>query len=212
MNIKETEFYRNSRLGLIFTRNLLLWLCPFFIFLLVIILVWYFFGGTPDRYVELIRILIWPVTVLVGLFFFKKVFTYMFFSMDEFNFFGVKGDLKNVNLMINEEAEKRLLREKEDLATREEMKRLEEKFNNTSATAEENLQLAKDVYKIYQDYKNENEKKIQNLVSENKLLKESSSQILINESSTPIATTDQISADMGSGEKIDNQNGTQPQS
>jgi hypothetical protein len=210
MNIRDTEVYRKGKISLILIRNFLLWLCPFFIFLLLVGMVWFFLKGTPDKYIELTKVLIWPITVLISLFFFRKVFTYMFFSMDEFNFFGVKGDLKNVNQMINEEAEKRIIREKEELATKEEMKKLEDKFNNTSTSAEENLQLARDVFKLYQDYKSESEKKIQDLTFENKILKENPSQSPTDGASTPIIATDQITADLGTGERIEGQTGMQP--
>lgn len=58
-----------------------------------------------DQWIELLRIIVWPATVLVAVFFFRKVLTYLFFSMDEFNFFGAKGTLKNVRDLVNEKVD-----------------------------------------------------------------------------------------------------------
>ena len=190
-----------------YLRNITLWLTPFFIFCIFIYIAVYSLKGNLSAYTELLKILIWPITVLIGLFFFRKVVTYMFFSMDEFNFFGVKGELKNVDDLINEEVDRRLKMEKEEMATKEEMKKLGDKLNNTSATAEENLKLAQDIYKVYQSYKEDTEKKIQDLISENVATREN----LRSENFTP-AITENIAPDMGTGEKIGDIVGTEPKS
>lgn len=48
----------------------------------------------------------------------------MFFSMNEFNFFGAKGGLKNVNDMIDEEVNKKFIKEKEDTESEQKYKTL----------------------------------------------------------------------------------------
>jgi len=60
---------------------------------------------TYDQFLKFVEIMIWPAIVLLALLFFKKVFTYLFFSMEEFNFFGTKGRLKNVEEVIQEKAQ-----------------------------------------------------------------------------------------------------------
>lgn len=67
-----------------------------------------------EQYVELLRILIWPAIILLALLFFRKVFTYMFFSMESFNFFGAKGQLKNVQVIIREKADELVQQEKRE--------------------------------------------------------------------------------------------------
>lgn len=55
---------------------------------------------------EQLGVVVWPVVVLIVALFFKKVFTYLFFSMEEFNFFGARGQLIDVKTMIAQEVEK----------------------------------------------------------------------------------------------------------
>lgn len=62
--------------------------------------------------IELLKVIAWPLVIFLALWFFRKVFTYLFFSMDEFNFFGAKGRLDNPIDMIKREAKK--LKEKDD--------------------------------------------------------------------------------------------------
>lgn len=64
--------------------------------------------------------MIWPSIVLISLLFFKKVFTYFFFSLEEFNFFGTKGKLKNVEVMIREKADDLWKKEKDESALEKE--------------------------------------------------------------------------------------------
>ncbi len=69
-----------------------------------------------SHFLRLVEIGIWPITVLICAFFFRKVFTYLFFSVEEYNFFGIRGSLKSVTSVIEERArmleEKRLMDEK----------------------------------------------------------------------------------------------------
>ena len=71
-----------------------------------------------EDFERILKIVIWPVTVISVLFFFQKVFTFMFFSMDRFNFFGAQGTLKNVEQVVEENVERRVKEEQE----REELK------------------------------------------------------------------------------------------
>ena len=53
----------------------------------------------------------WPLVALFGLLYFKRVFAYLLFSLDGFNFFGIKGGLRPVTEVIEEKV--RLDREAE---------------------------------------------------------------------------------------------------
>ena len=83
-------------------------------------------------YLKLLEILIWPITLLIALFFFKKVFTYLFFSMDSFSFFGAKGHLKNVKDVIDEEVLRLFEREKQEKERKSEISVLREDLDKKS--------------------------------------------------------------------------------
>lgn len=189
----------------IYLRNVLLWFVPFFVFILILFVAVYVLKGNLDKYTELLKIFIWPVTVLIGLFFFRKVVTYMFFSMDEFSFFGIKGELKNVQELINEKVEKKFSEEKRERETTEKMKAMEERLNNTSASDEENKKLVRDIYKLYKENQKESQDRIDGLTMENQSLRETLSKLTISE--TPISS---LSAELGSGDKINDLTEAQP--
>lgn len=87
-----------------------------------------------NQFLQLLEIIAWPGVVLVAAFFFRKVFTYMFFSMDQFSFFGAHGRLKRAEEMIEEEAARLVQREKDttDAKTmREKLAKLEEQINES---------------------------------------------------------------------------------
>lgn len=65
------------------------------------------------QYIEILKTLIWPTVVLISFLFFRKVFTYLFFSVGEFNFFGAKGTLKDIREVIEERVEERISDEKQ---------------------------------------------------------------------------------------------------
>lgn len=96
-----------------------------------------------DNFLRLIQVLIWPCVLLVALFFFRKVFFYFFLSMEEFNFFGAKGMLKNVSVVIDERVKK--IREQEQ---REENYKLEREAHqnelNEARSKGENTKAAND--------------------------------------------------------------------
>lgn len=71
---------------------------------------------------ELLKIVVWPLTVIFSICFFRKTFTYLVLSLEEFNFFGTRGRLKNVSDVIDERAKElneRLARQKEIDSLRE---------------------------------------------------------------------------------------------
>ena len=149
------------------------WLAPLSILLFALTLPSYFLG---IDFITFVKTIIWPITILVILFFFKEVFTYLFFSMREFNFFGIKGTLRSVIDVINERVENRLVDDKNEKERREltntlagEIKQREVKIavkdaeiKRTKGDADENLELARDILKEWKDTKT----KYQKIVSE----------------------------------------------
>lgn len=159
--------------------GLFLWLSPLALFLLVTYFPKILWNPSFNDYLEFLKILVWPYTVLVILFFFKKVVTYLFFSMDEFNFFGAKGNLKNVNEVILEEVNKRFLDRENEKKRKNDMEKLsveiknkEEEVNKTKGTAEENLNLARKIMEEWKKSTEQSKKTILELSTENKRLKE----------------------------------------
>lgn len=63
-------------------------------------------GVLTDKFLALLGIISWPIVILIVLVYFREVLAYMFFSMEQFNFFGTTGKIKNVETMIREEANK----------------------------------------------------------------------------------------------------------
>ncbi len=153
-----------------------MWLVPLTLFLIALIIPTYLFRLDFLKFVE---VLVWPFTTLTALFFFKKVFTYMFFSMDEFNFFGLKGHLKNVNEVIVEEVSRKFIEiEKEEKRKKDmeelnlEIKNKETEISRAKGSADENLDLARDVMKEWKESTKKSAKTILELGTENKRLNE----------------------------------------
>jgi hypothetical protein len=189
-------------------RNLIVWLTPFIFFIVAIFLGIYLLKGDFNDFKQLLEILVWPITVLLALFFFRKVVTYLFFSMDEFNFFGTKGELKNVNELINGEVQKRFLLEKEKQQHKEEIEKLARQLGNKSATAEENLKLARDIFKTYREYKKDTEKAINGLINDNKIFKETLFQSQFVEHQPSTISMEGLG--LGTGEQIGDLQGKEP--
>ncbi len=183
--------------------DLFLWLSPLILFLLVMYIPKVLWNLNFTEYLEFLNILVWPYTVLIILFFFKKVVTYLFFSMNKFNFFGIKGDLKNVYELISEEAEKKFSEEKEEKKRNEDMDDLnnriiinEKEILEARGSAVKNLKLAKDIMKNLKDTEEASIKVIYALKSENKELKKnilSSSSRIEEEASSSIIDDEKTS-------------------
>lgn len=192
--------------------HLFWWLAPVSILLLALILPAYFFG---IDFIAFVKTTIWPVTILVILFFFKEVFTYLFFSMKEFNFFGIKGTLRNVIDVINERVENKFIDGKnekergeltntlaEEIKEREvEIAQKDAEIKKTKGDADENLELARDILKEWKDTKTKYQKIVAKLEEENRRLKEQvSSFSLVN---VPNITPESLVADLGTGERVE---------
>ncbi len=159
--------------------GLFIWVSPLGLFLIVTYLPKVLWNPGFDEYLEFLKILVWPYTVLIILFFFKKVVTFMFFSMDEFNFFGAKGSLRNVNEVIVEEVNKRFVEEKKEIERQKDMNHLEKEIKERESeitrargTAEENLDIAREILSNWKRSSEQSKKSMSELDTENKRLKE----------------------------------------
>ena len=160
---------KNSSLSL---WGLFVWLLPLAIFLISTYIPKILWNPSFNDYIEFLKILIWPYTVLVILFFFKRVVTYLFFSMDEFNFFGAKGNLKNINDVITEEINKKYLEKENEEKRINDMEKLNKEIKikelEISQAKGANSELVKGIMQLYKKSK---EQTI-SLDAENKRLKE----------------------------------------
>jgi hypothetical protein len=111
-----------------------------------------------EQFIGIVQTLIWPAIVLIGLLFFRKVFTYLFLSMEEFNFFGTRGKLRDAREIIEEKVEKRITEERERKVREEEatefateLKKAKDSKEDSDKKAEENLKIAKEIFGKYQD-------------------------------------------------------------
>jgi len=139
---------------------------PYFILAIILgpILTFIYLGDLGYKeYIQILQILIWPSIVLTAILFFKKVFTYLFFSMEEFGFFGNKGKLKNVQEVINEKVEERIKRKKEEENLELKMKEFEKELQDVNQSkddeakkAEEYKDLAVEMAKQYKEVSNVN--------------------------------------------------------
>ena len=114
-------------------------------------------GITYDNFLKLVDIIIWPAIVLSALIFFREVFTYMFFSMEEFNFFGARGKLRNVQEVIRGKARELYdsdKREEEILNIKDEFeKKLEEKGIDAQEWKKLAREMLDEYKKLNEDYK-----------------------------------------------------------
>jgi hypothetical protein len=153
-----------------------MWLAPVSVFLLALIIPTKLF---KLDFLKFIDILAWPITILTASFFFKKVFTYLLFSIDEFNFFGLKGHLRNVNDVILDEVNKKFIeKEKEEIRKLDtkklnlEIGKKEDELNKMKDNAQDNLNFAKEVIKDWKETTKNKDKIIKDLEIENKRINE----------------------------------------
>ena len=136
------------------------WIVPFALFLLATFLPRVIWNISFDDYLEFLKILVWPISALIILFFFKKVIAYLFFSIDGFNFFGAKGEIKNVYDLITEKVNERFENEKREKERESEVLRLQKEIESNSGRADENLETAKEILSEWKKTIEENKKLI----------------------------------------------------
>lgn len=166
------EFFQKtwaSILGLInLIRIFIVWVFPFLCYIVVVYyIIRRIYGFDLNTFTEILKITVWPATILIALFFFRKVVTYMFFSMNEFNFFGARGELVNVHRFLDDEIDRRLKEEKiisnrelEFKALTSEIKQKNGEIELKSGEAQENLSLATKILRAYSEYKKDAESRI----------------------------------------------------
>jgi septal ring factor EnvC (AmiA/AmiB activator) len=97
------------------------------------------------NFLDLLKIIIWPLTIFVIAFYFRKVVTYLFFSMEEFNFFGAKGKLRSVHELIDTKAnqlyKERIKRDKIDSERKEREARILEITDSKESVSKKNEEL-----------------------------------------------------------------------
>jgi len=146
---------------------------PYFVLVLIaglLFILVYQNSLTFEQVKDLISILIWPTVVFFALLFFRKVITYLFFSMEEFGFFGTKGRLKNITEVINEKVQERIHEEKFKEEQNKKVFELEKRLDSTAKSgvdakteAENNLKLAKQIFEDLKKALAENENNLKEL-------------------------------------------------
>lgn len=190
------KIYEQTRSLLRITGYLFWWVVPFALFLLATYLPKFFWNISFSDYLDFIKILVWPISALIILFFFKKVIAYLFFSIDGFNFFGAKGEIKNVYDLITEKVNERFENEKREKERGVEIDRLQKEIDSNSGRADKNLNTAKEIFSELKKTIVDNKK----LIEENKQLREmleKKSQVAGN---TPFVVSE---SELGTGNKID---------
>lgn len=200
MNSSIHNIWVYLRIGFALIGNCLLWLLPLSVLLVALILPTWLFKLDFLRFVEIV---IWPFAVLTLLFFFKKIFTYLFFSMESFNFFGAKGSLENVNDIIDREVKNRLefekaeqKREKKSKEMRLKLQDMERSLQITEKSKSELLEIAKNAVGEWKALSQSSDKTIEAMEHENQKLKE----IISRQSRTAEPVEVESSSDQSEGE------------
>jgi hypothetical protein len=137
------------------------------VLVLILVIVAVLFVYLPDKYfirgMELVRVLSWPIVVLIAGIFFKKVFTYLFFSLDEFNFFGARGKLKEVKEVIREKAAELRNQERREEEEKIKIETLTNKLQGLQTSKQEKQKIIHDLLRfsndLFRDYKKISEEK-----------------------------------------------------
>ena len=179
------------------------WIVPFALFLLATYLPKLIWDVNFSDYLDFIKILVWPISALIILFFFKKVIAYLFFSVDGFNFFGAKGEIKNVYDLITEKVNERFKNEKREKERESEVVRLQKELESSSGRADENLSIAEEILSEWKKTIVDNKK----LAEENNKLRE-----VLEKRSQAIGNIPSITgaSELGTGDKLDDSQPLEP--
>ena len=129
-------------------RGFIVWIFPLALFAVGGLLFVDILGKDTATYISLLKITVWPVTTLIILFFFRKVVTYLFFSMTEYNFFGNKGVLKDITEVIEERVEERLENEKSEVRHKAELEEKEAAIKKAVQSGKTQEEKAKELQRI----------------------------------------------------------------
>ena len=106
---------------------------------------------TYENFTGIIKILIWPTIVFFAILFFRKVFTYLFFSMEEYNFFGVKGKLKDIREVIEERVQIRFNEKETQTARTAEIEKISKEIEDAKISKDDAEKQAKKYFDIAED-------------------------------------------------------------
>lgn len=109
---------------------------------------------TSDRTIKLISVLAWPSVVMISVLFFKKIIANIFFSVDEFNFFGIKGELKSVYTVIEEQSELRYRKKLDDEQREREERERQKKIRKIKDSKDTLVNRYGDLEKVAEDQSN----------------------------------------------------------
>lgn len=121
---------------------------------------------TYDQYIGLVRVLIWPALVLIALLFFRKTFSYLFFSLEEFGFFGTKGNLKDVREVIRAKADELHAAEKREAEITGKISGLEGEANKLKSARQTDSEAWPNILKTTLDLAQKLDAEVKTLVSE----------------------------------------------
>jgi len=197
--------YERIRNLLRITGYLFWWVVPFALFLLATFLPKVIWNISFNAYLEFLKILVWPISTLIILFFFKKVIAYLFFSIDGFNFFGAKGQIKNVYDLITEKVNERFENEKREKERESEVVRLQKETETSTGRADENLDTAKEILSEWKKTIADNKK----LTEENNQLREAFEKRSRTVGNPPFTIG---ASELGTGDKLDDSQPLEPTS
>lgn len=149
--------------------KLVFWIV-FLVFLYIIFLktnFLYFFNNF-NNVLRLLESIAWPIVVLIAFFFFRKIFTYLFLSIEEFNLFGTRGKLKNVYELIQERAQALFEEEQERKEIEEEQKRYEEELSELRSSRDRTVEGFERAVKLSRELLDENKELRKKIVLEAK--------------------------------------------
>ncbi len=136
-------------------------LIPISIFTILIGTLFIFFYQnhiTYENFTGIIQILIWPTVVFFAILFFRRVFTYLFFSMEEFNFFGTKGKLKDIREVIEERVDLRIKEQEGQKALASEIQKFSTELENVKKSKGDVEKQANEYFELAKKYLNRYEK------------------------------------------------------
>lgn len=115
------------------------------------------YGLTFDQFISFVEVVIWPTVIFTAIVLFKKIFTYLFFSLEEFSFFGAKGKLIDVRTMITNKADEMYQKKLEEEERSIERESLEKELNALKSSTEKESERTKRALEIAEKALDRNE-------------------------------------------------------
>lgn len=119
---------------------------------------------SPEHWLRFFEIIAWPSVVVILLSLFKKIFTYLFLSVREFNIFGAHGRLRDPYEVIEERTAqkyKERITSEEHERHQEVLKRkiqnMEEELNSNALQRDELFLLSQESLRLLKEYRENND-------------------------------------------------------